>query len=119
VQSTVYATSIYETRIYVKGQLLDFAKLSFGERLRLAREGAGLTQVELAKILGVAQNQISVWEKGPTGPKRGRLPAIASAVGSTSDWLLEGKGRPARGAVGAGARSASRHRRTDAEEDLA
>lgn len=92
VQRTVYAMSIYVPHIFVKREVLDFTKLSFGERLKLAREGAGLTQVQLARALGVAQNQISIWEKGPTGPKRDRLPAIVGLVGGTIEWLLTGKG---------------------------
>lgn len=78
----------------VKGQLLDFSELTFGERLRLARTGAGLTQDALAQALGIKQNQISVWEAGTTGPKRDRLPIIAAKVGATIDWLLAGKGKP-------------------------
>lgn len=117
--NSLYVTSIYETHISVKGQLLDFGKLTFGERLWIARQGAGLTQARLAQILGIAQNQISVWEVGPGGPKRDRLPAIASAVRTTTDWLLDGKGTPPRGAQKAAATLASRKRRQSTEEESA
>lgn len=90
--NSVYVASIYETHIPVKGQLLDFSELTFGERLRFARTAAGLTQVALAQALGIRQNQISVWEAGTSGPHRDRLPIIASKVGTTVDWLLTGKG---------------------------
>lgn len=114
--NSLYVTSIYETHIPVKGQLLDFGKLTFGERLWIARQGAGLTQARLAKVLGIAQNQISVWEAGTSGPKRDRLPAVAEAVKTTTDWLLNGKGTPPRGARKAAANLASRKRGSSSEE---
>lgn len=95
---------------------MDFGHLTFGERLWIARQGAGLTQARLASVLGIRQNQISVWEAGTSGPKRDRLPAVAAAVKTTTDWLLEGKGNPPRGARKAAATLASRKRQTAAEE---
>lgn len=82
--------------ISVKGIVLDFSELSFGERLRRAREAAGLTQVELAERLGIKQNQISQWEADNTGPKRDRLPTLAAAVGASIEWLLSGTGKAPR-----------------------
>lgn len=73
--------------------------MSFGERLRLARESVGLTQVELAQRLGVRQNQVSQWESGNTGPKRDRLAALAATVKSSLEWLLSGIGKAPRGAL--------------------
>lgn len=108
LSNPIYVPSIYETHIPVKGQLLDFAKLTFGQRLLIARQSAGLTQKALAGVLGIAQNQISVWEAGTSGPKRDRLPAVASAVKSTMEWLLEGRGKPPRGAMTAAATLAGR-----------
>lgn len=75
---------------------MDFSELSFGERLRRAREAAGLTQVELAERLGIKQNQISQWEADNTGPKRDRLPTLAAAVGASIEWLLSGTGKAPR-----------------------
>lgn len=98
---------------------MDFSELSFGERLRLAREGAGITQNALAQTLGIKQNQISVWEKGISGPKRERLPALAAAVKTTIDWLMEGKGKPPRGAVKAAATLGSRKRPPPGREETA
>lgn len=65
---------------------------TFGERLRLAREAAGLTQERLADLLGVDQVQISKWERGNTQPRMDRLQRIGAAVGYL-DWLLTGEGK--------------------------
>ena len=40
----------------------------FGEKIRNARKSAGLTQRELARLLGVANTSISNWEKGLSRP---------------------------------------------------
>lgn len=40
----------------------------FGEKIRNARKSAGLTQRELAQLLGVANTSISNWEKGLSRP---------------------------------------------------
>ena len=51
-----------------------------GERIRRARETAGLSQTELAQRLGVADKQISRWENG-VQPRPGTLERVAAALG--------------------------------------
>lgn len=55
------------------------------DRLHRARELAGLTQVELAALVGVGPGQVSRWERGaavPRPPQRRRVAqAIRGAVG--------------------------------------
>ena len=86
--------SLYLTGLGVKRQLLDWSKLSFGERLRRAREGAGLTQERLAEKIGVEQEQISKYETDKTKPQSDRLAPIAEAIGDVAyiTWLLSGRG---------------------------
>jgi HTH-type transcriptional regulator, cell division transcriptional repressor len=74
---------------------LDWSKLSFGERLKRAREGAGLTQEELAAKVGIDQVQISKYEKSRTNPRALRLEPIADAIGDVAylTWLLTGSGK--------------------------
>lgn len=64
----------------------------FGDRLRIAREGAGLRQADLATLMGVGQEQVSKWESGKL-PMSKRLELLASSVGATVEWLLTGNGR--------------------------
>lgn len=108
---SLYPTSLYPQGLSVKGQFLDYSDLTFGERLKLAREGAGLTQEQLADKVGVDQVQVSKWERSTTAPRSNRLESIAAAIGDTQhlNWLLTGKGKPPRIARQAGARSTSRN----------
>ena len=55
----------------------------WGKRLRDARKAAGLTQLELAVLLGTIQEQISRWECGVYAPVDEMRPRIAKALGVT------------------------------------
>jgi len=46
-------------------------------RIREARKGAGLTQCELAALVGVTRHTVGSWEAGRTKPSRDHLAAIA------------------------------------------
>ena len=52
------------------------------------RKKAGLTQVELAKKLGIVQSAISAWESGEKYPRASKLAEIAAALNCTVDDLL-------------------------------
>lgn len=52
--------------------------------MRAARVNAELTQVEAAKIIGVAPNTISRWEKGISSPTFKYIRPIVEAYGLTS-----------------------------------
>ena len=58
-------------------------------RIRAAREAAGVTQAELAKILGTAQSQIVRYETGQQEPTVSRLQAIAKALKIKPSKLLD------------------------------
>ena len=47
--------------------------MSFSMRLKQARESAGLTQLELAKKLGVTKSAIGNYENGVSSPKEAVL----------------------------------------------
>lgn len=72
---------------------MDRSALSFGERLLIAREAAGLTQQQLADLLKVDQVQVSKWERGGTRPRFERLEAMTAVLG---DWVVTGRGQPPR-----------------------
>ena len=61
---------------------------SFGERLKKFRKKAGLTQEELADIIGVEHNSISRWEKTTDIPKVQNLQALAKALNVSESDLL-------------------------------
>ena len=62
--------------------------MRFGEKLREARNAAGMTQAELAKVAGLGLKTITNYEKGATYPQNravyGRLAAI---LGVDADYL--------------------------------
>ena len=62
-------------------------ELEFGERLRNYRKARGLTQQELADLLGVSNKSVSRWESG-SYPDVATLGPLAHALGVTVDDLL-------------------------------
>jgi transcriptional regulator with XRE-family HTH domain len=64
------------------GEPANFAAMEIGERIRMARQEAGLTQAELARRAGCKQGDLSDIErgKGRDGPSYKTLKAIAVAL---------------------------------------
>jgi transcriptional regulator with XRE-family HTH domain len=64
-----------------------------GERLKLIRKARKMTQVELAKAVGVDQSAISQIERGNSkGASAENLLKIAAILKTNPHWLLTGKG---------------------------
>lgn len=63
--------------------------LSIGRRIRHFRTEAGLTLGELGDRIGRAASQISVLENGKREPALGQLRDLATALGVTTDDLLD------------------------------
>lgn len=57
------------------------------KRFKLLRVAAGLSQLELANMLGLAQSAISAWENGTAHPAATKLPTLAKALNCTIDEL--------------------------------
>lgn len=60
-----------------------------GERIKEAREALGLTQEELAPLVGVSKFAISKWESGYV-LQRSNLQSLAGALKVSDEWLLRG-----------------------------
>lgn len=60
----------------------------FGEKLRQLRTSAGMTQVRLAKEIGVSQGTVYFWEKGINEPTAVYIAAVAEFFGVSADELL-------------------------------
>ncbi len=60
------------------------------DRLRKARETAGIDQADLEQLTGVSRATISNYERRITQPKRPNVIAWAMATGVDADWLLTG-----------------------------
>lgn len=61
---------------------------NLGERIKELRLEKGLTQPELAKIIGVSNGIISIWENNVNEPKATFIKRLATALDVTSDYLL-------------------------------
>jgi transcriptional regulator with XRE-family HTH domain len=62
--------------------------MSLGQRLRLARENKGWTQVYVAKLLGITSQALSNYERGERDPDTPLLNRLAELYGVSVDYLL-------------------------------
>ncbi len=58
--------------------------------IKSKRVEAGLSQKQLAEIMGVTQAAIANWETGGVYPRASQLPALAEALNCTIDDLYNG-----------------------------
>lgn len=56
--------------------------------LKVMRIKCGMTQVELAKVVGISQNALSLYEIGERRPRRDILSKLAEALGCEVKDLL-------------------------------
>lgn len=66
-------------------------KKTIGEFIAILRKANGLTQRQLAEMLGVSDKTVSRWERSETAPDLNLIPVIAEIFGITSDELLRGE----------------------------
>lgn len=62
--------------------------MTLGDRIRQARERVGLSQIELARRIGLSKNAMNSIETGDTDPRASRIVAIARELGISTDTLL-------------------------------
>ncbi len=60
---------------------------SFGERLKELRREKQISQIELAKEIGVGKSIISLWEKETCEPTLSKLISLSEYFGVTIDFL--------------------------------
>jgi len=63
----------------------------FGDRLRAAREKAGLDQAELARLVGLDQSTLNHYERHRRRPDFQRLTDICKHLDVTTDSLIIGE----------------------------
>ena len=69
--------------------------MNLGEKILAARKKAGLSQTDLADLVGVSRQSVSKWETGESSPEAGNLLPVAKALNVTVDWLLSEDDVPA------------------------
>ena len=63
--------------------------MSFGDRLKEKREEMGITQVQLAELLGVSKGAIGNYEAGINSPKATMLYKIFDALKCDANFLFQ------------------------------
>ena len=58
------------------------------EKIKLLREGAGLTQADLARQMGLTRSSINAWEMGLSVPSTQYVVELAKAFRVSTDYLL-------------------------------
>ena len=59
----------------------EYNRIHYGEMIRSCRQGRGLSQRQLAGLLGVHKNIVTHWEAGRSRPDLNILPALCGALG--------------------------------------
>ena len=71
----------------------------WGERMRRAREGIGLTVEQAAVRIGVTRTTLASWERETTSPDLGRVSQIARELQIDAAYLVFGRERQRAGAI--------------------
>lgn len=66
-------------------------KQTFGATISALRKEKGMTQLELARQMGVTDKAVSKWERNLSFPDVASLPKLAEVLGTSVDELLEVK----------------------------
>ena len=70
---------------------VSFSKKEVGERIRRFREARDITQVQLAKTLGITQSNVSEMERGIRGVTAHQAVRLAKALRVSVDEILIGR----------------------------
>ena len=87
IMLVVYQGSI-ENDFILKGFGLMITLNIFPQRLKELRLEKGLTQTELANMLGISQKSYSHWETGKNEPNLENLIKLADLLEVSLDWLF-------------------------------
>ncbi len=68
---------------------------TFGDRVAGAREAAGMTQIQLARRLGIKKATLTGWENDLSEPRANKLSMLAGLLNVSIVWLLTGEGEGA------------------------
>lgn len=65
--------------------------MSIGERITKLRQEAGLSQYQLAKVIGVSRQAVSKWENDQTAPDTINLIRLSNILNTDVEYLATGK----------------------------
>jgi transcriptional regulator with XRE-family HTH domain len=69
---------------------VQFTKAEAGRRIRSIRDSRGLTQVEMARALGIPQSNVSAMERGTRGLTVHQVVKLAKVLKVSADEILIG-----------------------------
>jgi len=64
--------------------------MAIGDRIKQLRTAKNMTQSDLAEIVGLTYIQVGRYEKGKSNPSADVLQKLASALDTTTDFLMSG-----------------------------
>jgi len=67
--------------------------MGIGQRIRMARERAGLHQAEVARRLRLSRQSVQQWDNEQNAPKQSRLVELADVLQVDAQWLLTGESK--------------------------
>ncbi|MBL6082601.1 helix-turn-helix domain-containing protein [Belnapia sp. T18] len=73
-----------------QSQRATMVDLHVGRRIRERRRAMGLSQMQLARIIGVTYQQAHKYERGQNRISAGRLFSVAQALAVDPAWFFEG-----------------------------
>lgn len=68
--------------------------MTLGERIKICRQKAGLSQEQVAEQVGVSRQAVTKWEADRSAPSTENLFKLAEIFGTTVDLLLTEQGEP-------------------------
>lgn len=63
-------------------------EIKFAKRLKELRKNENMSQAQVAKLVGVAQSNVSDWENGISRPEYENLVALAKFFDVSVDYLI-------------------------------
>lgn len=66
---------------------MPYDPMTMSERIKQARTDRGLTQQQLADLVGVKQPTVAGWESGKHGHLRNRIARLAEVLGKKPQWI--------------------------------
>lgn len=93
-ECTDIPVSMQQVNLFATVYLVDNnSPMNLGERIRYARERAGLSQAALAQVVGIKQQSLSALESGRT-QTTSKIVELAFSLNVPVVWLAQGRGEP-------------------------
>jgi transcriptional regulator with XRE-family HTH domain len=81
-------SSPYALHMQQVGRPPKFERSPFGEKLLVARQQAGLSQIQVAERLGITQQTYAGWERRTTALKPEYIAQLSSLLNVSVDYLI-------------------------------